>query len=85
MPGTDISAVEITNVSPHGIWLLTNKEEYFLSFEHFPWFKQSSLENVFHVVEEGNGHFFWPELDIDLNLDIIKNPEKYPLVDKTRH
>jgi hypothetical protein len=28
-------------------------------------------------------HLFWPELDIDLEIDNLENPSKYPLKWKT--
>jgi hypothetical protein len=42
----DISAVEVSNVSPHGFWLLLDGEE----------------------------------LDIDLTVESIRHPERFPLV-----
>jgi hypothetical protein len=27
-------------------------------------------------------HLYWPELDIDLEIDNLENPEKYPLKSK---
>jgi hypothetical protein len=36
MPGTSTSAVEVTNISKHGFWLLLDGHELFLSFDHFP-------------------------------------------------
>ena len=29
-------------------------------------------------------HLYWPKLDVDLDLDRILHPEKYPLVAGTR-
>jgi hypothetical protein len=30
--------VEVTNISAHGLWLLSRDKELFLSYEDFPWF-----------------------------------------------
>jgi len=27
-------------------------------------------------------HLYWPDLDVDLEIDNLENPEKYPLKDK---
>jgi hypothetical protein len=27
-------------------------------------------------------HLYWPDLDVDLEIDNLKNPEKYPLKSK---
>ncbi len=78
-PGAPTSAVEVVDISAHGIWLLTGDEELFLSYQEFPWFKQATVAAVFDVREESPGDFYWPQLDVDLCLDSIRNPEKYPL------
>ncbi|MEQ9210232.1 MAG: DUF2442 domain-containing protein [Pseudomonadales bacterium] len=73
------SGTEVTNVSSHGLWLLTQGKELFLSFEDFPWFKNASIGDITAVEEVSPGHFYWSELDIDLGIDTIENPDKYPL------
>ena len=47
--GTPISGVEVTNISQHGFWLLLRDQEYFLPFEHFPWFKEASVSQICKV------------------------------------
>jgi len=71
---------EITNVSPHGIWLFHEGNEYFLPYNLFPWFKKATIEAIMNLEVPNPDHFYWPELDVDLHLDSIKNPEKYPLI-----
>jgi len=80
--GADTSGVEILNVSPHGFWLLAGKREYFLAFDNFPWFRKASLENLFKVELLHGDHLYWPDLDVDLNLERIEHPEKFPLVSR---
>jgi len=73
---------EVTNISAHGLWLYHESKEYFLPYEQFPWFKNANIEEVLKVKTLFNDHFYWPDLDIDLNLEMIKEPEKYPLKSK---
>jgi hypothetical protein len=80
--GTSTSAVEVTNVSAHGLWLLAGTEELFLSFEDFPWFRDASIGKVANVTEPSPGHYYWPDLDIDLGLETIRHPERFPLTAK---
>ena len=82
MHGTATSGVEITNVSSHGVWLLTDDKEYFLPYEDFPWFKDAAVADVLNVKEPSPGHFYWPDLDVDLSDNAIENPGKYPLKSK---
>jgi hypothetical protein len=77
--GTNTSAVEVTNISAHGIWILTGDRELFLGYEDFPWFKEAPLGKVLSVEEPTPGHFYWPDLDIDLTAEIIEHPERFPL------
>ncbi|TDX99558.1 DUF2442 domain-containing protein [Thiohalophilus thiocyanatoxydans] len=75
-------AVELTNVSAHGFWLLWNGEEHFLAFEDFPWFRDASIAALSNIELQGAEHLYWPDLDVDLSLAIIKRPEDYPLESK---
>jgi hypothetical protein len=77
--GIPTSEPEVTNISAHGFWLLSRGKEHFLSFQDFPWFKDAPIGHVTSVEEVSPGHFYWSKLDIDLGLDIIENPDKYPL------
>ena len=77
--GLSTSPVEVTHVSSHGVWILADDHELFMSYEEFPWFKDQPLKNILSVQEESPGHFYWPEIDIDLTVDIIKHPERFPL------
>lgn len=80
--GTDTSGVEVLNVS-HGFWLMVGAREYFLDFDHFPWFRRATLEQLFKAGLLHQEHLYWPDLDVDLDLDRIQHPESYPLVAQT--
>ena len=80
--GIPSSEVEVTNISSHGIWLLSDDTEYFLSYDDFPWFKNAPVGQILNVEESSPGHFYWPDLDADLSKEIIEHPERYPLVSK---
>ena len=77
--GKNTSKVEITNISSHGIWLLSGNEEMFLPYEDFPWFKDVPIRQILNIQELFPSHFYWPDLDVDLSKEIIKNPERFPI------
>ena len=77
--GRNILETEVTNISSHGLWILSNGKEYFLSYEQFPWFKDKTVDDIIKVESFGEGHLYWKNLDIDLSLDIIEHPERFPL------
>jgi hypothetical protein len=78
--GKDISAVEVTNVSKHGFWLLFGDKEVFLPFGQFPWFRDASIGKLVNVQLASSHHLYWPDLDVDLAVESIFHPEQYPLV-----
>ena len=83
-PGKHISKVEVTNVSKHGFWLLLEDREVFLPFAQFPWFRDAPIRKVLNVELPQPHHLYWPDLDIDLAVESIDHPERFPLVSKVR-
>jgi hypothetical protein len=80
--GTGTSDVEVTNISKHGLWVLIREEELFLPYTDYPWFKHAQVSAILNVELTGPDHLYWPDLDVDLTLESIRNPEKYPLVSR---
>ena len=78
--GTNISTPEVLNISVHGFWLMVADREYFLGFDDFPWFRAATLAQLFQVELLHGEHLYWPELDVDLDLERITHPEKFPLL-----
>jgi len=78
--GVSTSPAEVTNVDTHGIWVLVGEKEYFLSHEDFPWFKRAKVEDILNLELHHGVHLYWPELDVDLSIDSLEHPERYPLV-----
>ena len=77
-PGKGISA-SVENITPSGIWLFVNEKEYFLSYDAYPYFKDQTLRSIQNVRLLHGVHLYWPDLDVDLEIDNLENPEKYPL------
>ena len=83
--GKDILEVKVTNISKHGFCiLLSGEEELFVSFSEFPWFETAALEAIFHVERPQPQHLYWPKLEVDLTMESIRHPERYPLVSRIR-
>ncbi len=84
VPGPNTSLVEVTNVSEHGFWLFIEQRELFVAFRDFPWFKDASIGAITKVQLPNPHHLYWPELDVDLAVESIEHPEKFPLVSEAR-
>ena len=74
-----LEQAQVTSIEQDGFWLLTEEGEFFVSFDRYPAFQKAKIEQVFNF-ERDDDAFYWPELDIDIELDALKNPEKYPLI-----
>ena len=73
---------EVVSISPHGLWLALADREYQLPFDHFPWFRDATVAQIGHVVVEHGTHLRWPDLDVDLDLESIEHPERFPLMSR---
>lgn len=78
--GVSTSNAEVLNISKHGLWLLVAEHEYFLPFAEYPWFREAKIDHVLRVETPRPHHLHWPLLDVDLELDTLASPEKYPLI-----
>ncbi|NLI76596.1 MAG: DUF2442 domain-containing protein [Candidatus Riflebacteria bacterium] len=76
------TSASVEAISRFGLWLLVRDQEFFLDFEEFPYFRNQTIGAVQNVQVLHGDHLYWPELDIDLELDNLVNPEKYPLKSK---
>ncbi len=80
--GASTLQVEVSNISPHGFWLLLGDEELFVPFAEFPWFRDASVRQIGHVELPSAHHLYWPDLDVDLAVESIRNPRAFPLMSK---
>lgn len=71
--------VEVTSISRHGFWLYVAGQELFVDFREFPWFTNAPISKVLDVRWSPPNQLHWPELDVDLSIESIEHPEKFPL------
>lgn len=81
--GGPTSAVELSNVSPHGLWIFFDGRELYLSFDHFPWFRDATIAQLAEIERPRPEHLHWPLLDVDLTVDSILHPESFPRVSRS--
>ena len=80
--GKRTSAVEVTNVSEHGFWLLIEGRESFVGFDNFPWFKQASIGELCRVELQSPHRLYWADLDVDLAVESLAHPERFSLLSR---
>jgi hypothetical protein len=76
--------VEVLGITPHALWILVQGRELMLDFKTFPWFRSASIDQVCDVSFLNGQHLHWPQLDVDLHVDSIEHPERFPLVSQGR-
>lgn len=81
---TNSSDVPVSLVSNQGFWLLAADEELFLSYADFPWFKDATIAQITNVERTNADHLYWPSLDIDLSVESVRDPSKFPLISKLK-
>ncbi|MDR0769221.1 MAG: DUF2442 domain-containing protein [Dysgonamonadaceae bacterium] len=69
-------------ITPNGIIISVFGSDYYLSYDRIPWFKNAKVSDVFNVEMCGDEGIRWESLDVDLEIESLKHPEKYPLVMK---
>jgi hypothetical protein len=77
--GNGTLEVEVTNVSRHGFWIYLAGRELFVPFSEFPWFADAPIRKITNVEWPTADHLYWPDLDVDLSIRSIENPQLFPL------
>ena len=78
--GKSTLTAEVIQPSSNGVWMLLQGKEYFLPYKAFPWFKNVKASYVQNACFVSKNHIYWPKLDVDLDLESLKDPKRYPLV-----
>ena len=77
--GKNTLAVEVSHISARGFWLLMADREHFVDFDLHPWFRNATIAQILNVQLLHEQHLHWPALDVDLEVESLTTPEKYPL------
>jgi len=76
------TSVKVHAIVANGITIEVLGSTYFLPYNSNPWFKNAKVSDVFNVEMLGNMGIRWENLDVDLAIDSLKYPERYPLIAK---
>jgi hypothetical protein len=67
-------------INEKGVMISVQGQDYFLSFNRVPWMRDATINEVLDVQMSGKNAIEWPKLDIDLEVESLKHPERYPLL-----
>ena len=69
-------------INSQGIMISVLGHDYFLSYNRVPWLKDARISDVLNIEVSGRSAIAWPALDVDLEIESLKHPERYPLLMK---
>ena len=79
---TESTSVSVLMINGQGIMISVGGQDYFLSYNRIPWMRDASINDVLNVQMCGNEAIEWPALNVDLEIDSLRHPERYPLLIK---
>ena len=77
---TNAISASVLMINNQGIMISVAGNDYFLSYNRVPWLKDATVRNILNIKMLGKNAIEWPDLDIDLEVESLKHPERYPLV-----
>ena len=76
------TSADVLMINDRGIMISVQGQDYFLSYNRVPWMRDATINEVLDVKMSGKNAIEWPKLDVDLEIDSLKHPERYPLLIK---
>ena len=73
---------KVLTITSGGVLIEIEEGEFFLPYSRVPWFKNAPVSDVLNVEMSGKRSIRWNKLDVDLEIESLLHPEKYPLVAK---
>ncbi len=79
---TNSISVSVLMINAQGILISVGGQDFFLSYNRLPWLRDAAIKDVLNVQMCGTEAVEWPNLDIDLEIESLRHPERYPLLIK---
>lgn len=76
------TSVSVLMINSQGMMLSVQGNDYFVSYNRVPWLRDARISSALNVRMAGQNAIEWPDLDVDLEIESLKHPERYPLVMK---
>jgi hypothetical protein len=73
---------KVLTITSGGVLVEIEEGEFFLPYSRVPWFKNAPVADVLDVRMSGKRSIRWNKLDVDLEVESLLYPDKYPLVAK---
>lgn len=76
------TSVNVLMINAQGIMLSVLGQDFFLSYNRIPWMQDAPIRSVLNVQMSGPAAIEWPDLGVDLEIESLRHPERYPLIIK---
>ena len=76
------TSASVLMINSQGIMLSVCGHDYFISYNRIPWMQEAPIRSVLNIQMSGPEAIEWPDLDVDLEIDSLRPPERYPLIIK---
>ena len=76
------TSASVLMINAQGILLSVLGNDYFLSYNRIPWMQDAPIRSVLNVQMSSSRAIEWPDLDVDLEIESLRHPERYPLIMK---
>ncbi len=78
--GTCISDCSVTDINGLGMYVLVQDKEYFIPFREYPHLMKATISELANIAFLPPFQLRWNDLDIDIELQALEQPENFPLV-----
>lgn len=76
------TSVSVLMINAQGIMLSVKGNDFFISYNRVPWLRDARISDVLNVRMCGHSAIEWEALGVDLEIESLKHPERYPLIIK---
>lgn len=80
--GRSTFPVSIAGISARGFWLSLGERKLFVAYAAFPWFRDFTVRELAAVKRPAAGHLRWPVFDLDIEVEALEHPDRFPLIEK---
>lgn len=81
-PSSQDTSASVLMINDKGQMISVQGQDYFISYNRIPWMRNASIADALNVQMCGRNAIEWPSLDVELETDSMKRPERYPLIMK---
>lgn len=76
------TSASVLMINAQGIMLSVQGHDYFLSYNRIPWMQDAPIRSVLNVQMSGPESIEWLDLNVNLKIESLRHPERYPLIIK---